>query len=125
MKLTLAAGSGYLEIDHRNSPGLSPADVAHVPGMVAVGEGQHFERDVQQCSHCQRTIVLNPGRVRDRAVCFKCHHYICDDCEAIRVKSGACVPMKQVFDEVATHLERFRGFEDHPDADPVILLTDR
>ncbi len=95
---TLAHHAGFLEIDHRDSPGLRPEDVAHVPGAIPVGQGQVLERDVKQCSHCQRAVVLNPGRVRDRAVCPKCYHYICDECEAIRVKSGDCVPWAKVMD---------------------------
>lgn len=117
MKKSLSSGSGYLEIDHRNSPGLTPADVAHVPGMTAVGEGEHFERDVQQCSHCERAVILNPGRVRERARCPKCYHYICDGCEEIRVASGgACVPFKQVLDRAFEIAEQFVGQPDHPNA---------
>ncbi len=135
MKQTLASGSGYLEIDHRDSPGLRPEDVAHVPGTIAVPGGQHLERDIQQCSHCQRGVVLNPARVRDRAVCQKCYHYICDACETIRVKTGACVPFTAVIERVATIAEKFTTQPDHPDAvidvatlsepsAPRIVLTD-
>lgn len=98
MKHSLVQGSGYLIIDHRDSPGLSPADVAHVPGAVAVPKGTVTERDVQQCTHCQRQIVLNPLRERPRGYCPKCHHYICDTCEAIRIKTLACVPFAVVED---------------------------
>lgn len=124
MRRSLADGSGYLEIDHRESPGLTPADVAHVPGAIPVPGGEHLERDVQQCSHCQRMVVLNPGRVRDRAVCPKCHHYLCDGCESARVASGGeCVPFKAVLDRAAEIAERFIGQPDHPEAviDPVEL----
>lgn len=138
MKRTLSAGAGYLQIDHRNSPGLTPADVAGIPGAVAVAGGEQLERDVMQCSHCQRSVVLNPGRVRARAVCPKCHHYICDGCEAIRVASGgACVPFKAVLDTAANIAEKYAGQPDHPDAaidpqkiaaeaaaTPKIVLTD-
>jgi hypothetical protein len=114
--------AGYLVIDHRESPGLSPADVAHVPGAVAVGEGQQFERDVKQCSHCQRAVVLNPGRVRARAVCLKCDAFICDSCEDLRVATNECVPFKAVLDRAQTISEKFAGQPDHPDA--AIVLTD-
>lgn len=136
MKRSLADGSGYLEIDHRESPGLTPADVAHIPGAIAVPGGAHLERDVQQCSHCQRMVVLNPGRVRDRAVCPKCHHYLCDGCEAARVASGGeCVPFKAVLDRAAEIAEKYVGQPDHPEAvidlatlskpgPPKIVLTD-
>jgi hypothetical protein len=99
---SLKAGSGYLLIDHSDSPGLTPEDVAHVPGAIAVGKGIKHERDVQQCTHCQRQVVLEPLRTRDRGFCPKCNHYICDGCEAIRAKSGACVPFKQVLDRAQT-----------------------
>lgn len=56
------------------------------------------ERDLKLCSHCQRQVILNPGRVRARAVCPKCYAYICDGCETIRAASGVCVPFQQVVD---------------------------
>lgn len=122
----LTSHTGYLEIDHRDSPGLTPADVVGVPGALPVGPGEVLERDVKQCSHCQRMVVLHPGRVRQRAVCPKCHHYICDQCEGARVASGGdCVPFKQVLDEAANIAEKFAGQPDHPDAPPPrIVLTD-
>lgn len=117
MKHRLSDGSGFLEIDHTNSPGLRPEDVAHVPGVQAVAGGTKYEADVQQCSHCQRAVVLNPGRVRARAVCPKCFHYICDGCEAARVASGgSCVPFKQVLDRAAEIAEKYVGQPDHPEA---------
>lgn len=117
MRRSLADHSGYLVIDHRDSPGLSPADVAGVPGAIAVPGGDMLERDVQQCSHCQRAVVLNPGRVRTRAVCPRCQHYICDTCESARVTSGgACVPFQAVLDRAQNIAEKFIGQPDHPDA---------
>lgn len=121
---SLADHCGYFEVDHRNSPGITPADVAHLPMMTAVPGGQLLQRDVKQCSHCQRGVVLEPKRVRPRAVCPKCYHYICDACEAIRVKTGACVEFRQQLDQAQNHLEKFIGREDHPDAQPKIVLTD-
>lgn len=104
---TLGSHTGYLDIDHRNSPGLTPADVAHLPvPTLAVGKGRRLERDTKQCSHCQRGIVLNPGRVRDRAVCPKCQHYICDSCNLIRLKSGVCRPFAAILDRADTLLHR-------------------
>lgn len=98
---TLGSHTGYLEIDHRDSPGIRPEDIAHVPEpvrrqvLVAVG-GKVEARDVRQCSHCQRAVLLEPKRVRARAVCLKCYAYICDECEAIRVKTGTCTPFEAV-----------------------------
>lgn len=119
MKRSLSDGAGYLEIDHRDSPGLTAEDVAHVPNAIAVPGGQHLERDVMQCSHCQRAVVLNPGRVRARAVCLKCSHFICDGCDDIRVKTGACVPFMQVLDRAAAIAEKFVNDPTHPDASAV------
>jgi hypothetical protein len=124
MKTSLAHGSGYLEIDHRDSPGLTPADVAHMPGAVAVGPGEHFERDVQHCRHCERAVVLHPGRVRDRAVCFHCYHYICDECKRMLDATGLCVPFKARLEQAAEIAEKFSGQPDHPDANITIVLTD-
>lgn len=121
---SLKQHAGYLVVDHRDSPGLSPADVAHVPGAEAVGKGEMFEADVLTCSHCQRGIVLNPARVRERGYCGKCDHYVCDQCETIRVKTGECMPIAKVVDQARNAQELFVGREDHPDASPSIRLTD-
>lgn len=116
MKRSLADGAGYLEINHKDSPGLRPEDVARIPGALAVPGGQVLERDIKQCSHCQRGVVLNPGRVRARAVCPKCYAFICDGCEAIRAATGGCVPFKQVLDRAAEIADKFVGDPTHPDA---------
>lgn len=100
MRHSLRQGAGYLTIDHRDSPGLTPADVARSPGAIAVAGGTLLERDVLTCSHCQRAVVLEPLRTRDRGHCPKCDRYVCDPCEAIRAKSGACVPMTQTLDRM-------------------------
>lgn len=118
---SLRSHAGFFEIDHSNSPGLRPEDVAHIPGAVAVGEGEKFERDIKQCTHCQRTVVLEPLRTRDRGYCPKCDHYICDGCETIRVKTGACVPALKLLDLAQEHAEKFIGREDNPDASRIII----
>ncbi len=116
MKHTLNAGIGYLIVDHTNSPGLTEADIAHVPGQKAIPGGTVLERDTACCSHCQRMVLLNVGRVRKRAVCPKCHAYICDGCEAARVAAGgACVPFAAVLDRAAELLIQHAGQTDHPD----------
>jgi hypothetical protein len=122
---TLNSHAGYFVIDHRDSPGLTAADVAHVPGAIPVPGGDLLERDVKQCTHCQRAVVLNPGRVRARAVCQKCFHYICDECDAARAAAGgACVPFKAVLD-LALELDvKFAGDPNHPAAgDPLVLAS--
>lgn len=129
MQKSLSHGAGYLLIDHTDSPGLAPADVAQLPVPhamdFAVGSGQVLERDVKQCRHCQRTVVLHPDRVRPRAYCPLCDAYICDPCDAIRATSLDHTPFEKVLDLAQNHAEKFLGRPDHPDASPDILLTDR
>jgi hypothetical protein len=122
---SLKAGAGYLIIDHRDSPGLSAADVAQMPGAVAAPAGTVLERDVKQCSHCQRDVLLEPLRTRARGYCPKCDGYVCDGCEAIRVASGgACVPFAARLEQAQATLAKFAGQPDHPDANPDVVLTD-
>lgn len=106
MRLSLRHGAGYLVIDHKDSPGLTPADVAHVPGAVATGGGQVLERDILQCSHCQRGVLLHPLRTRDRGFCPKCNRYVCDQCETRRIKTGECVPFKAIIDRLHDVVEK-------------------
>jgi hypothetical protein len=100
VKRSLAQGAGYLVIDHRDSPGLS-AEFAARAGAVSAPGGLVTERDVKQCAHCQRAVVLNPGRVRARGVCLKCDAYICDECVGVLAAGGGCVPFRQVLDVAA------------------------
>lgn len=142
MKHSRNDGAGYVVVDHTNSPGITVADVARLPEavrkrMLVVGPGELFERDTKTCSHCQAKVILNPGRVRDRAVCPSCDRYICDECDAIhRARGGACVPFERVLERAAEKTEKFLGQPDHPDAAlnmadlskppaPRIVLTDR
>ena len=84
---------GYFKLDHRESPG--------IPNMPFRAKGQLFETSTITCSHCEKILILNPNRTRERAFCPKCDKYICDECEAIRVQSGGnCKPFKQVIDEI-------------------------
>lgn len=141
MKHTLSQGSGYLVIDHTDSPGVTEADVAHLPKamrdrIIIARGGTVEERDVQTCTHCERQVVLEPNRVRARAYCPHCDHYICDACEAVRVASGgACIPFKQRLDVAREVAVKYAGQPDHPEADvcaaaasvapaPRIVLTD-
>jgi hypothetical protein len=49
MTLSKRAHEGYLMRDHR------------------AGGGALFEAPVITCSHCQRGVIVNPGRTRERA----------------------------------------------------------
>jgi hypothetical protein len=61
---------GYLLIDNRCSGG----------GVL--------EAATITCSHCQRQLIRNPARERERAWCPNCDAYICDSCEAVRPVAG-------------------------------------
>lgn len=117
MKHSLNDHSGYLIIDHSSSPGIKEEDIPlELKGKVtAVPEGQILERDIQQCTHCQREIILNPSRTRAREKCPYCYHYICDSCYELLRKTGTCIPFKKVLDEAETLIAR--GIE------PLIKLT--
>lgn len=117
MRHRLSDHAGGLVIDHTNSPGLTEADIATMrPGAVAVGEGQKLEIEIWQCTHCQAGVLLNPLRVRPRATCLKCYHYICDSCDAIMRATGLCKPFAAVLDQVEAIANKFAGQPDHPEA---------
>lgn len=74
-------------VDHRASPGL-PEELARKLGMnpAECGEGKLFETASLTCSHCKTAVMKNPLRVRERAHCFKCDHYVCDLCAVAMVQ---------------------------------------
>lgn len=73
---------GYLMIDNR------------------LAGGGLSEAATSTCSHCQRIIVLNPDRTRERGFCHRCSHYICDQCSAVQHLTLRCVPIAKVFDQL-------------------------
>jgi ribosomal protein S27AE len=112
MKHRLTDGSGYLMIDHTNSPGIKFSDIpdrlkSTTPVMP---EGKVIEADVQFCTHCGREIILAPDRKRPRGHCQKCHHYICDLCSIV----PECNSLKRLFDTLQNKLVK----------NPDIILTD-
>lgn len=82
---SLKRHEGWLLIDHRASPGI-PADVARKIGFdpETVGEGKLLETATLSCKHCGGAWLKNPHRIRARAYCKPCDHYICDDCDRLR-----------------------------------------
>lgn len=92
---------GYLLIDHRESPGITPEQAAAAGhGTIAVPAGKKLECATYNCSHCTRLVIMNPQRTRSRGYCPKCNRNVCDQCEANRVASGgACKPFSQLVDE--------------------------
>ena len=91
-------------MDHRAAEGVS-ADLVRQVGLetVPVRSGGVFESGTITCSHCQRQVVLNPDRSRERGYCPKCDHYLCDSCNLVRVQTGICRTFKQVMDD---HVEQ-------------------
>lgn len=86
---SLKRHEGYLMIDNR------------------AGGGALMETSTYTCSHCQRVVVKNPLRVRERAYCPKCDHYLCDECGARRAADGGnCLTFNQIADEVQEAGER-------------------
>ena len=91
---------GYLEIDHRESPGITPALAAKVGrGTIPVPAGQVFKAATMNCVYCERLIIRNPGRERPRNFDPKTDRFMCDDCSLVRKLGGELKPMKQVIDE--------------------------
>lgn len=91
---------GYLLVDHRAGEGVA-RDLAVSGGAMPVGNGAMMEMPTVTCSHCQKVLIVNPGRTRERGYCPKCDHYVCDECETARVASGGnCRTFKQLMDEV-------------------------
>ena len=54
--------------------------------------GELIEMDAFNCPHCNRTIAMNPKRVRARGFCVKCNRTLCDGpgCNA------ECNPIEQM-----------------------------
>lgn len=98
---SLRSHEGYLLIDHRNSPGVP--DAIAVAAGLPIGAGQHvFEAPTYTCKHCQRIVVMNPDRKRERAYCRGCDHLICDPCGAERARTLQCRTFEQVIDQILT-----------------------
>ena len=91
---------GWLMIDHRASPGLTEADAVAAglkPKLLA--EGALYESATYTCRHCQRIVIMNPERTRERGFCRKCDAYICDECTAA-LSVGECIPFEKIADDV-------------------------
>lgn len=66
-------GQGFLSIDNR----LSDGELTELPTLT--------------CCHCNRVVVLNPLRTRERGYCQKCNAYRCDSCVT-------CTPIAQLIE---------------------------
>ena len=95
---------GYIEIDHSNSPGITPELFEQWgfrvdPAVSALfGEGKVAKFATLSCSHCDTQIIRNPSRTRERGKCYQCDHYLCDVCAAEYKVSGCCKSLARQFD---------------------------
>lgn len=77
----LGQHTGWLTIDHRNSPGIpdSMAPMVAAMGGVPVPGSTVLEMDTWKCAHCDAIVMKNPDRTRPREVCRKCMKVVCDN----------------------------------------------
>lgn len=78
----IGSHTGYLVIDHSNSPGI-PDDLAPqvaAMGGVPVPGSTVAELDTWKCAHCEAIVIKRPERTRPREVCRKCMAVVCDRC---------------------------------------------
>jgi hypothetical protein len=89
---------GYLMVDHRSTDGVADADVVKAGLPPGAGRGL-FECATYTCSHCQRVVIVEPRRTRERAYCRKCDHIICDGCGVVAAQTKECKTFKAILDE--------------------------
>ncbi|HYT45877.1 MAG TPA: hypothetical protein VEP90_26355 [Methylomirabilota bacterium] len=79
---------GEIFLDHRASPGFTEEQSIKL-GLEGRAVGSTiFEAPTRTCNHCGTIVIINPDRKRDRATCFQCMRYICDECELARHQPG-------------------------------------
>jgi hypothetical protein len=97
---------------------LGPTGLGHLEIDQRAAGGRIFEADTYTCTHCNRVVVMNPERKRERYKCRGCNHHICDDCAAQRASGGPCRTMQQRYDEDMNSLAKG---ERQAQASPLIL----
>lgn len=85
---------GYLLIDNRNGPGV-PAEILRASGLPPEAGRGVYEGATYTCGHCQRQVIINSLRTREREFCRKCHSVICDPCAAHKARTLECRPFEQ------------------------------
>lgn len=97
---------GYLSVDNRHAP-VAPMSVG---GKTFAGSSGVLERSTLTCSHCQRQMIVQPLRTRERPYCRKCDHYICDNCAVLaKLNGGECQPLNATLDRLQETLLRAQG----------------
>ena len=97
------AKEGYLLIDNRESPGVSP-EFVHRSGQNApiATSGTLYESATITCCHCNRVVILNPDRKRPRGYCAKCDHYVCDSSAC----GLNCTPFRKLIEQLQEQAAR-------------------
>lgn len=94
----------YFMMDHRHTQPVPEKILIATALPPTAGRGL-FEAASYTCSHCQRQIIVEPGRARGADYCRGCDHYICRQCAAIRAETLACKTFKQIIDETLAAAE--------------------
>ena len=82
-------------LDHRYAAPV-PDSLVNAAGLpMGAGRGL-FEAPTFTCKHCQRIVVMNPNRTRERHFCRGCSHLICDECAAIKAVTLQCRTFDQM-----------------------------
>lgn len=91
---------GYLEIDHRESPGFTEkqAREARWGKTMPVGS-KRFKLVTYRCCGCEAMIVVRSERTRERTWCRKCDRFMCDQCSWVLKVTGVHKPMNQIIDD--------------------------
>lgn len=93
---------GYLLIDNRHA-----ACPAHPTREFAGAGAAVVEMPTLTCSHCQKQMIVNPLRTRERPYCRKCDHYLCDECALVaHLNGGECQPYQARLDQQQNRLLR-------------------
>lgn len=86
---------GYLLIDHRYSEGV-PDAISKQGNCPSTPAGYTLESATITCCHCNRVVILNPNRTRERGYCAKCDHYVCDNPAC----NKDCTPFAKIIDDM-------------------------
>ena len=89
----------YLLVDHRDSPGISAEEAAKVRSDLVAPGGTRLETSTYKCCGCDKQVILNPDRARNREYCRECFSYMCDTCGLLRKLTGLHRPMKRFIAE--------------------------
>ena len=68
--------------------------------------GEYREMATLTCAHCNRVVVLNPQRTRERGYCAKCHAYVCDSVGC----NAECNPIEQGVELALKHTDSGEAF---------------